>query len=1155
MKFNPTDSQNAAINAQGCVLVSAAAGSGKTAVLVERVIKMLTRKENPVSADRLLIVTFTNAAAKEMLSRIENRLFEKARKNPDDELINRQRYLIKSADICTIDSFCIRLVRDNFSICKIEPDFKVTDDSSLLKIRYEVLESILNEYLKEKSDSLNMLLDLANCRYGESELIKLIDKIYIDSKKKPSPKTYINALKAPYSIPFDSNHIWYKSAFLYANEVLSELKKAVARLAEAALYSENHDKATVFAESVSNLIYNIEESLNSNDWDTVYSVIHSSDIGRAPTGFGDFKKRIVKEFEKIGGMFYAEREVISGEISAMSPAIILLCEIIDTYTEKLFARLKEENIFSFDDVEQLAMSMLLHIDQDGNAVKTEQSSEIISRYDEVLVDEFQDVNDLQNALFEIISDNSKNLFIVGDVKQSIYAFRGSNPDIFLDKKNSYNDYSNNTDNKAQKILLSDNFRSRKGICDTVNYFFENIMTATSGKLIYGDDEKLNNKAKYPQSEFADTDFLVLDKVDDESKDSIIESEANAIADYIKKTMGKGEILRGEDGNLRNAGYGDFCILLATLKEKAGVIANILKLNGIPAKVTDSDFFNSTEIVTLLSLLHIVDNPQNDVFLLRVLMSPLYSFSAGELAEIRVGRKDMSLYSALCAHAQESLKVQRFLSEISEIRNMSCMLTVDEFVAYLIDKTDMMNIFYSLPAGELRAENIMQFMRLSSEYTSNSSGGIYGFLKYIESLPDNSVKPADTNNDGCVKIMSIHRSKGLQFPICIVAGLSTKMNKSDATDLCLFSGELGIGFKYYSKKLLDKTENIGHKILAEENRKRISEERLRLLYVALTRAEEKLCLICCLNNAQNTLLKAAEASDMGNTAIDGQYIKYAENSAQYILAAALMHPDADVLRKAADLKVNTKNTVSRISFEFIDTAKQDTKENVTDALIETDSEKAKRILSNIDYVYPYISLSNIPAKTSVSAMANKAEAEYFAMSDRPSFMEKDKLSASERGTAIHKVMQFIEFKETPDIESELIRINSEKRITDNEMNAVDRKKIKDFFESSIYKRILKSDDVRREMRFLCELPISDYINSELDTDEKFIVQGAVDLCFSENGGVVIVDFKTDRAESMQKLKEAYSSQLDIYATACEKIFGLPVKEKIIYSFHFSDMIDV
>ena len=1158
MKFEPTREQSAAIDSKGTVLVSAAAGSGKTAVLVERVIKMLTNRENPVLANRLLIVTFTNAAASEMLSRIENRLYEEFEKNPNDELINRQRYLIKSADICTIDSFCIRLVRDNFAICGIEPDFKVTDDTSLYSLRHQVLRKLIGEYIEEYSQCFKLLLQLSNCRFDEENLIELVDNIYIDSKKRPFAQRYIDSLKVPYEVSFEAKHPWYEAAFSFAGDIIEESKRKVERLAHEALYCEKPDKCTEYSESVSAVVFCIDEAIRSHEWGKVYETVRSSKLGRLPNNTSDefkaLKELISNDIEDIKGLFYESEADIASENSFLAPAVSLLCEIVTEYATRLFDYLKEENTFSFDDIEQLAINMLCKLDENGNMVRSECADDIISRYDEVLVDEFQDVNDLQNTLFEILSDDSENLFIVGDVKQSIYAFRGSNPDIFLKKKDTYDDYFETGESRYKKILLSDNFRSRKGICDTVNYFFQNLMTSDVGSLVYDNGEQLNAGAVFPQNGEIDTDFMVVDKVDDDSEDSVAVTEAAAIVRYIKDTMAKGNILRDENGELRPAVYDDFCILLAALKNKSGDIADALNACGIPAKVNDGGFFDATEIVTALALLHIIDNPQSDVDLLRVLMSPIYGFTADELSAVRIAGRSMSLYSALCVYAENDDKAASFLSQISKFRRMSCMLSVDRFVAHVIDKTDMINIYYSMPGGEVRAENLMLLMNFASDYSGSSGGSIYGFLKYISSMPRNSVKTAGGSDSGCVKIMTVHRSKGLQFPICIVAGLATRINKSDSKSSYLYSDRAGIGFRYLKTDVFEKQQNLGHKILALHTDKRIAQERLRLLYVAMTRAEEKLCLVCCLKNASSCILRAAQATGYGEYPISGRFITKSADSAQYLIAAALMHPDADKLRNAAECKVMVKQTDSRMNVKVIDASKIGENRKSEKCVSTVDYGMLQKIRQNIQYKYPYEFLANIPAKTSVSLMANKDEAESFAMTDRPAFMERDGLSAADRGTAIHKIMQFIELKGIPDVEIEIKRLLAENRITENEAVAADRCMLKRFFDSELYRRIMLSDTVKREMRFLTELPVT-YYGGNKNSEDTFIVQGAVDLCFTEPDGVVIVDFKTDKVQNLLELKERYTNQLEIYAIAIQKIFGKPVKEKIIYSFNLSDIVNV
>ncbi|MBO4693156.1 MAG: helicase-exonuclease AddAB subunit AddA [Clostridia bacterium] len=1160
MAFKATKAQAEAINAQGCVLVSAAAGSGKTAVLVERVVKMLTNHNDPVFADRMLIVTFTNAAAAEMLSRIETRLYQELEKDTNDELIKRQCYLIKSADICTIDSFCIRLVRENFALCGIEPDFKVTDDSSLSAVRKQVLIDIIGEQIDAGSKEIDDLFELTSCKFGEGPLAELIDKIYISAKKTPSVKEFIDSLRQPYNACFDKEHIWYKYAFSLAGEKIAQIKKKVERFAEAALFCENTDKAVSYSESVSSIVYTVAQAADTYDWDVVFETVRSAKIGNLPNKSTDemksLKEQIKGDIDSISALFSEPLSELRANHNRISPSVNLLCDMASAYYERMFERLKEENTFSFDDVEQLAFGLLCNNDENGQLVKSEYANTLIARYDRVLVDEFQDVNDLQDMLFDILSDNGKNLFVVGDVKQSIYAFRGSNPDIFLSRKNTYTDYSEANRDEKKKILLSDNFRSREGICSSVNFFFKSLMSEQVGKLVYGEDEKLNYGAKdYIENGQTDTDLIVIDKVDDKSGDSLIKSEAIAIADYISRTLEKDKILKGKDGVLREADYGDFCILLAALKDKSGVIAEELNSRGIPAKVSDGEFFTSTEIVTLLALMHIIDNPKNDVYLLRVLMSPLFGFTAEDMANIRIGRQEMSLFSAVNAYAENSEKAGKFCAQISDLRRASCMLTLDRFISYVIDKTDMINLFYSLPDGEIRAQNIMYFMKLASDYDSGSSGSIYGFLKHMESLPEDAVKPSVTADDNCVKIMSVHRSKGLQFPICIVAGLSSKINTSDALSACIYSKEYGIGFKYFSRDILDKYENIGHKVLNAESRKNIARERLRLLYVAMTRAEEKLCLVCSLKNARRGLFRAAQASNFGSDAISGEYILSASASSDYILAAAIIHPDADVLRRISECKVSTADANGNINVSFVDASKTAETECRNSDTADPDFALAERLNDNIGYIYPLSELSGIPSKISVSTLANKTENEHFAMTDRPSFMEKGGLGAAGRGTAIHKIMQYIEFGELPNVDREIKRLVRDKRITSVEAAAADREKIKEFFNSDLYSRICNSDTVKREMRFLTETPVSFLSKNPIGKDDTFIIQGAVDLCFVENDEVVVVDFKTDYVKNGTELSDRYSDQLSIYAMACKKIFGKPVKEKIIYSFHLSEQINI
>lgn len=1162
MSLNPTPMQKAAIDTDGGVLVAAAAGSGKTAVLVERVLRKLTDPVSPTSADRLLIVTFTNAAAAEMRSRIEKRLYEECNAHPEDAGLLRQKHLISTADICTIDSFCINLVRENFEKCGVQPDFKVGDNSQSMHIRNRVLNDIITEQLSNPTKEFSTLLELCDCEYDEKNLTALIESIYDYSLQLPFPKAFISSLKKPYEEEFCRGHIWYDTAFKRAKTELDTALSLAARLSDEALYvSKNSDKCIAFAEIVASLIITLKEKCDTLDWDILSEALRSGNIPRAPSlpkedtdeAFKQTKKEITDLLAGLIALF-ASREDIKAQISLLYPATVLLTELIDEFGKRLLEECKKENILTFADTEQLALSLLCE-KTDGGIRLRDEAKGIAEKYDEVLVDEFQDVNDLQNMLFYVLSDNEKKLFSVGDVKQSIYGFRGSNPANFLNKKNSYIPIASAKEDELKKIILSDNFRSRAGVCKGINFFFSLLMSG-QGSIVYNDEEKLSAAAAYPECSAPEVELLLCAKAE-ETDDGTLESEAKCIAQYICRVMKEGAVIRGSDGNLRNAEYSDFVILLSAMQGKASVVAEKLADFGIPVAYSKDAFKDTTEISVFMSLLQVIDNPRRDIQLLTVMMSPIFGFSAEEVAKIRAERKYCDLFSAVTYASQSGNQyATAFIDRLSDMRRDAAMLPLDRLISKLLDVTDYLNIVSAMPSGKTRSANLLKLSGLASQYLEASSGSISGFIRFIDSLPEKSLK-SDALEDG-VRIMSMHASKGLQFPVCIVANLSSKINNTDSISKILYNERLGLTYKYYDEATDDHINTLGHMLTALHTYTENIDERLRLLYVAMTRAENRLVLVSSNKDITSSLNKAAKAIGEDEHTISKRWLDKSISMNEWILACALLHPDADVLRRLCDKAVHPISHESHLCISFETSADAETVADDSELKnAKVDESLLEALMKNNSYRYPYEALLELQAKSSVSAIANSAESERFAFTERPAFMNEKGLSAAGRGTAMHKIMQFISFDGIPDIEEEIIRLEDYNFITSAEAQVADREKLSRFFESDIYRRILSSNDVRREMRFLTEIPASRLepaLEGELG-NTPIIVQGAMDLCFEEDGKIVVLDFKTDRTDDPEALAETYGEQLGIYAKACEKIFGKPVKQKYIYSFALSTLIEL
>ena len=1166
MAFNPTDMQKKAIETKGNVLVSAAAGSGKTAVLVERVINMLTNKNSSVSADRLLIVTFTNAAAAEMRTRIEKRLYEEIQKNPDDASLQRQKYLLNNADICTIDSFCIKLVRENFEKCGVEPDFKISDGSSQSNICNGVMSKLISEYLEEPSKEFLRLLELTGCEYDEKNLTELVNRIYLYSQQLPFPQNFINGLLLPYETEFARGNAWYDMAFDIADRRVHTVKACAQKMAESAPHiNKNCEKHIAYAENTLKIAQELDNTVSQTDFDKLVEFLSETSLDRLPSSekddafantFKENQKQIKELFNELRELFYAPSDCVKEEIARNFDAVKLLTEIITKYSERLFGAFCEENAFTFYNMEQLALNLLCEYN-DGEIIIRDEAHALCERYDEVLVDEFQDVNDLQNTLFYVLSNREEKLFVVGDIKQSIYGFRGSNPDNFLNKKNKYIPIEKAQDQDPKKIFLSDNFRSRKGVCSVVNFFFSLLLAGQCGSIVYTEDERLNASGTFPQSDSPTAELLVLDKYDDDKDRTLLEVEGQRIAEYILSVINEGNVI--SDGDiLRQARFCDFAILLDALRGKADVIAQCLSDYGIPVSLGGDCFLESIEISTVMSLLQVIDNPKCDVELLATMMSPSFAFGAEEMAQIRANQKRGPLYSAVKAYSDSGdKKTIDFVEKLAQLRRDAAVLPLDRLISKLIHSMDILNEMSALANGRARRANLFMLIKFAKDYSEHYDGGIYGFIKYMNSLPDTAFKSSAAGSENAVKIMSMHNSKGLQFPVCILANLSSQINNADSISRVLFSEKGGISFKYYDEEYQSDTEMLGHIVMSNAAQIKTVEEKLRLLYVAMTRAVDRLCLVCSVKNLEEKIKKLSSAVSDSEPYISREFLEKSRNMSDWILSCALLHPQGENLSRYADIKTKHFERDADLKINIFNSYIVESKviTETQEKTQECNFDLARKIKTNAEYCYPYEVLRTVQSKASVSSIVHKAEGDRFAFSQKPEFMSGGKLLGAARGSAMHHIMQFINFDNNVDVIAEIERLIEWKFITEQEAASCNTADIEAFFKSEIYRRIMSSCGVHREMRFLSEIP-ANQVDPTIKGDiggANIIVQGAIDLCFEEDDSIVVLDFKTDRVDNMNELLKSYGEQLNIYSAAAQKIFSKPVKERIIYSFHLGQSI--
>ncbi len=1164
MGFNPTKNQELAIKRKGNILVSAAAGSGKTAVLVERVINLLTDNECDISADELLIVTFTNAAAAEMRARIEKRMDEECRKNPNSSVLLRQKHLLNNAKICTIDSFCIDLVRENFDKLGISPDFKISDGVTLKQINEKIAYEIIDRFINSQNQEFLELVDLVGGEYDEKNLADLILSVYEFSRQLPFPEKWYNLLASSYS---DGN-IWFEYAFEKAEETVCEMQSILANLIDGIINIPNvNEKFLLPLNELADGLNELKIAVNSGDWDKFYNSLNRFVIPSLPVVRKDngnyrevkavkqaFKLLKEKTLPSLLKLFYADLRFINNQFEKIKPLISLFVEILKEFDQKVFEAYNSQNVFTFHNIEHLALKLLC-CEKGGKIVVSEDGYDLLEQYKEVMVDEYQDVNNLQDYLFLVLSNFEQKLFVVGDVKQSIYAFRGANPINFLKKKNSYIPIENASNGDAQKIILANNFRTKAEVCDFINYFFKLFMTNKTGKINYDGEEMLVPSAVYPE---LNSDFIRYDIIDGKTSDeNSWVLEGRQIARYIKETMASGNIIRENDTSLRPARYGDFTILLRSLSNAPKIIKE-LKERGIPLDICLESFAENREILTMLSLLRIIDNPDSDVELLAVLLSPIFTFSTDDLSEIRADKKDGSLYSSIIkASLNGNVKALEFTEKLETYRLYSVTRTLPDLISKLFTETEFLNIISAFSDGARRKNNLIVLVELARQYVSNGNNSLTGFVKYIKHLSESGVKSAGTSNENAVKIMTIHSSKGLQFPICIVAGTDSRFNDADSRNATCFSIDYGIGFKYFDEDEKLPFSTLSREVIISNTRNVSLEDELRLFYVALTRTQDRLYIVSSFKNFESSLENYKNLLMMHGCEITKGLFHKTDSYSDWLIPAILLHKDGCDLREAGDM-ITPADDESHIDVNVIDgSTLLKSEAEFKKSIPSPDLEISQKIRKNTEFVYPFAEILKVKSKTSVSALTNKAESEKFAFESKPSFMNKGGVSASQRGTAMHKVMQHFDFSKFNDVEGEIERLYEWQFLSENEYNSLNVDALKKFFEGEVFTHIKNAETVKREMRFLTEISATE-IDNTLDkrfNDEMIVIQGAVDVCFIENGEIVILDFKTDRVDDLDELKSAYSGQLSIYAEACSKIFKLPVKEKIIYSFNLSKSISI
>ena len=1202
MGVNWTNEQQRVIDSRNKnILVSAAAGSGKTAVLVERIIKILTDEDNPVDVDRLLIVTFTEAAASEMKERILNAIEKALEENPDNIHLQKQATLIHSALITTIHSFCLSVIREHFHAINIDPGFRIAEEGELTLIKQDVLENLLEDFYVEGDKDFIEFTEKYSTGRNDKNIEELILKLYDYSRSYPLPDKWLDECLLMYnSIDEDDMFISMilESAKNKCDDMKLILEECLSICDESAgpyMYADaiEDDMALVeklvrcgsFSEYVEALSAVKWKRLSTKKDDSVYE-----ELKEKVKKLRESVKKTVKELKE--KYFYAPIDEIKLEMANASVSVDVLIKLVKEFGVRLADKKQDKNIIDFGDMEQFALK-ILNEEKDGVLVPSAIAREYQDRFYEVMIDEYQDSNFIQETILTSVSKISRgqhNIFMVGDVKQSIYRFRLSRPELFMEKYDTYS----LEESEKQRIDLDKNFRSREEVLSSVNFIFKQIMRRGLGNVEYDRAAYLNPGAAFEKQvdengeDINKAELIFINKDPDEDS---LETEAGVIADRILSLMESGRVLDKKTGEYRKPMFKDIVILTRSAKSAAPVFSKILGDSGIPLYFGSTEgYFEAYEVSVLLDYLKVLDNYRQDIPLAAVLTSMFAGLSARELGHIKELFPDMCYFDAVKNYitCQEEngntddllyIKLKKFMDTLMHYRNMVPFTPIDKLLTIIIEETGYVIYVSSMPGGEVRRANVEMLVEKAIGFEKTSYKGLFNFVRYINQIRkydvDYGEAGVDNEQSDTVKLMTIHKSKGLEFPIVFVSCMGRKFNTSDLKSSMVIHPSLGVGIDSIDLEKRTKAPVILKKLIQEETLKENLGEELRVLYVALTRAKEKLIMTGVMADAYEKVTKELENKTCDNNPLGYYLLTSAKCYLDWLLPLVGKISDDIPL----DVSIICKEDFTDETESIVKEIKKCTEEKIKDIDINTvyDNELSVKLNNELGFVYPYISNTKYKMKFTVSELKKmqyekeildtdvpESEENMFDTDDMehiiPDFMKEGKtLKGAGRGTAYHRFMELHNFTGGSDfafVKGELDTFVKDGFMTEEMAKCIFIKDIVNFLGSESGKRMstaASSGKLKKEQPFIMKEDASEVYEELKGQNETVLVQGVIDVCLEEDGELVVLDYKTDNVNNMEELRERYHAQLDLYGQAVEKLTGKHVKEKIIYSFKHNDVI--
>ncbi|CCZ18303.1 aTP-dependent helicase/nuclease subunit A 2 [Clostridium sp. CAG:780] len=1125
-----------------------------------------------------------------MREKILEAIYKKIEENPEDENLQKQVILLNKASISTIHSFCLDVIKNNFYEIDVSANTRIADDSEILLLQQEVIDDLFEEKYEEEDSNFIKLIKTYT-KYNQDEVLKdLLLRVYSYIQASPFPEEWLEEQIEKLNIEDGTNFsdtVWGKIITENANQILEDSILKLQNIRTKMTCFPELDKFTAKIEDDIDKYTYIQNNLS--DWDTAVEAINTlknamwtkdqkitNDLKDEAK---DVRESTKDEFKKVKKLMNCSSEEAVQDIKYMYPILKMLKDLILEFSQKFYQRKREKNIMDFSDMEHLALKILVKKDENGNIVKSEIAKKYENKFEEIAIDEYQDSNLVQEYILTSVS-RGNNIFMVGDVKQSIYKFRQARPKLFLDKYDSYKlDPVNGED---RKIQLFKNFRSRSNILDFTNLVFEDIMSRELGNIEYNQDEYLNLGANFEEIQNQDykTELEILDlseenddiwKTDEEETEEEQEKvedvvlEARFVARKIKELIdSKYQIIDKKTGR-RDIQYKDIAILLRTSSGVANVYEKEISELEIPVySDSSSQYLQSVEIETIMSLLRIINNPMQDIPLVTVMRSPIGNFTDNELIEIRMADRNSSFYEALLKSDLE--KAHRFLNLLKELREDEEYMTLDEWIWNIYTKTGYMNYVNLMPNGALRVSNLRMLFERAKQYEEASFKGLYNFINFIDKIKFNQedLKAAKIigENENVVRIMTIHKSKGLEFPVVILAGVGKQFNFRDLNGKILLDQDLGMGPQYIDSDRYIEFKTLAKKALAIKAKNEAISEEMRILYVALTRAKEKLIIVGRQKDVNKKMSEKQKLLEIYST-IDGNKIN------PYLLQKYKTYLDWLELIYLKEGVANTKNlfTVNINKREKTSVKIENEVEDISKKIIEesnknNDEQEKEKIKEILNWQYKHQSIEGIPTKTSVSKLKEKREQEV-QITQEPKFINeevKTKLTGAQKGTLIHLCLQKMKETEEYNLEkiTELIEELKDKEIiTEIEVQNIDKEKLLEYTNSQLWTELKQAKEIHKEHPFYINIKASRIYNQiNKEDDEEILVQGVIDLFFiDKDDKLILVDYKTDYVQNENELVEEYKGQLDLYKEALEQSLDKKVDKMCIYSVYLNKLIEI